>query len=526
MKTVFYTDFPYNIIRKTGTQKRKKGNPGTSRKAEYFYKDAVCAFDIETTRHIVGNHRAQGKLINDEVSIMYIWQFQYDELYTVYGRTWEDFDNFILKVSEHIKAYERLVIYVHNLSYEFSFLQDDAILGKYIDDGSVFCMKARKILKFTAFDGKLEFRCSYIHSNMSLDLFTSKMGVEHKKLSGTEFNYNKKRYPWTELTEKEKEYCFNDVRGLVEALKKEMTIDGDNLYTICLTSTGYVRRDIRDAIKNAKIGKFIDKLQPDYDTYLLLRECFRGGNTHANRDNANRIIKADNEHYIKSADRSSSYPDVQMNRQFPTIPFARPKPEYMTKEHFLEMINKNRPVIARLEFYNLRLKYDEIAVPYISKSNLRNYTKDALVEDNGRIIFVAHCEISVTDIDYKILEKQYKYDEMKVNDFMISRYGDLPECIKNVIRDYYTKKTKLKGDEEQAIIYMKSKNKLNSIYGNSAQDPGKIAIVYDDGLYKTGANTKNEGFEDIEDMEHMKELNFDKIEDYINYIKQQQFFRW
>lgn len=526
MKTVFYTDFPFSIVKKTGIQHRRKGNPGSTQDKDFNYKNAVCAFDIETSRYKVGTHRSAGKLIDDEVSIMYIWQFQYDELYTIYGRTWEDFTDFIEKLVDNITFKERLVIYVHNLSYEFSFLLDDKILGEHIDKDSVFCMKARKILKFTAYDKRLEFRCSYIHSNMSLDLYTEKMGAEHKKLSGEEFNYNKKRFPWTELTDREKEYCFNDVRGLVEALKIEMDIDNDNLYTIPLTSTGYVRRDIREAIKKAKIGDFIDKLQPDYDTYLLLRECFRGGNTHAHRDNANRVIKAENGLYIKGADRSSSYPDVQMNRQFPTIPFKRPKPDYITKEHYCELI-KTKPVIARLEFYNLRLRYDEVAVPYISKSNLRNYTDKAIVEDNGRVLFVAHCEISVTDIDFKIIEKQYKWDgDFTVKDMMVSRYGDMPECIKAVIREYYIMKTKLKGDETQAIIYMKSKNKLNSIYGNSAQDVGKLTIVYDDGQYKVGAKTKKNGFEGLEDSEHMKKMGFDDIKKYIEYIKQTQFFRF
>jgi hypothetical protein len=81
---------------------------------------------------------------------------------------------------------------------------------------------------------------------MSLEAFTSKMGVEDAKLD--DFDYEKIRYPWTELTEREMLYCINDVRGLVQALKKEMQLDGDTLYTIPLTSTGYVRRDCKKAM--------------------------------------------------------------------------------------------------------------------------------------------------------------------------------------------------------------------------------------------------------------------------------------
>ncbi len=41
----------------------------------------------------------------------------------------------------------------------------------------------------------------------------------------------------------------NDVRGLVEALKAEMSRDDDTLYTIPLTSTGYVRREVKAALR-------------------------------------------------------------------------------------------------------------------------------------------------------------------------------------------------------------------------------------------------------------------------------------
>ena len=61
-----------------------------------------------------------------------------------------------------------------------------------------------------------------------------------------------------------------------------MERDGDDLYTIPLTNTGYVRRDVKKAMKSYGYNR-IQKLLPDYETYKLLRQAFRGGNTHANR---------------------------------------------------------------------------------------------------------------------------------------------------------------------------------------------------------------------------------------------------
>ena len=207
------------------TVKRKKGNQGTKTKIEY--KDAICAFDIETTR-----------LPDIEQSIMYVWMFHVKQLnLTIVGRTWEEFDKFLKQIVEELEE-NSLCIFVHNLSYEFQFLQ--AVYS--FSPEEVFAVDNRKVLKCTMYDKHVEFRCSYLHSNMSLAEYTKKMGVAHQKMSGEEFDYNKTRYPWTPLLERELQYCVHDVIGLCEAIETEMLADGDNLYTFPLTSTGYVRR--------------------------------------------------------------------------------------------------------------------------------------------------------------------------------------------------------------------------------------------------------------------------------------------
>lgn len=478
--------------------KRPRGNQKT-RDTEFYYKDVVCAFDIETTRLKIGEKRISKTEIKDlEVAIMYIWQFQIGLDVTIVGRTWEEFDELIDLIDDGLKENERLVIYVHNLAYEFQFLRDEKILGNLIQEKTVFMLGPRKILKFEAFMGKLEFRCSYIHSNMSLDLFTSKMEVEHKKLSGEEFDYNKKRFPWTELSKRELEYCVNDVIGLVEAIVKEMSIDGDNLYTIPLTSTGYVRRDIKSAIHEGLPKTWVKERKPDYETYKMLHEAFRGGNTHASRFNSDKIIGGHGETIIEY-DRSSSYPDVQLNGKFPIESFK--KPAYISNELYENAVAKGYAVIGRVWFKNLKIKGEEILVPYISKSKCKAFK--ITQEDNGRILCCDYAEMCITEIDLAIILSQYDFTDYGVIDFRMSRKGNLPEPIKEVIRKYYRLKTELKGNEEKAIIYMKSKNKLNAIYGNSAQDPGKINILYRKGKYVSGYYDKRTKTEQIldDDME-------------------------
>ena len=93
------------------------------------------------------------------------------------------------------------------------------------------------------------------------------MGVEHKKLTGT-FDYEKKRYPWTILTDEELAYCVHDVQGLVEAIQIEMKHDNDNLYTFPLTSTGYVRRDAKKALSEIDC-RFVKNQLPNYEIYKM-----------------------------------------------------------------------------------------------------------------------------------------------------------------------------------------------------------------------------------------------------------------
>ena len=480
-------DITSDYISELPIQKRKVGNP-SKENSKWHYKDIVCAFDIETSRYKIGEHNiTKTKIKDDYIALMYIWQFQIGLDLTIIGRTWEEFTQLMEMINNGLNKDERLLIFIHNLSHEFQFLRDKRILGEHIKEDSVFILSSRKILRFIAYD-KIEFRCSYIHSNMSLGLFTDKMGVTHKKLSGDEYNYNILRFPWSEIKREELEYAVNDVLGLVECIYKEMEIDGDSLYSLPLTSTGYVRRDIRAAIKQGLPRNYIEERKPDYETYDMLNSAFRGGNTHANRFIAGRRVEGN----IKEFDRSSSYPDVQLNRKFPIGKYHKPKT--IDKEGFENCLKKDYAIIARLCLYNLELKDEINPVPYISLSKCENIKpsdreqRKTYRQDNGRILSAECVQICVTEIDLDIIFNQYNVSDYLVLNYRWTVKGYLPECIKEVIRGYYTKKTELKGSEDETdkIIYMKSKNKLNSIYGNSAQNPGKLSIYYKDGNYITG----------------------------------------
>ena len=74
---------------------------------------------------------------------------------------------------------------------------------------------------------------------------------------------------------------------------------------------------------------------------------------------------------------------------------------------------------------------------------------------------------------------EYDYDNLEFSDVYYSRYGYLPTALIGTVKEYYLKKTNLKGVPGEEIYYMKAKNKLNSCYGMMAQDPVKQSIIFD-----------------------------------------------
>lgn len=426
-------------------QKRKRGNSAS--RQHKIYKDIIAAFDIETTR-----------LCAPEQTIMYTWAMQINDI-TLVGRTWDEWLGFMNQLRLYLLEDEYLVIWVHNLSYEFQFMA-----GVYdFKADEVFALKSRKVAKCEMF-GCFEFRCSYIHSNMSLGEYTKKMMVEHQKLDGDEFDYSVKRYPWTYLPPRKMEYIVNDVLGLTEAIKKEMELDGDTLYTIPLTSTGYVRRDAKRAMRTIS-HNYVKNQLINYDVYKMLREEFRGGNTHASRFFAGLILSD-----VKSADRSSSYPEVLCNCLYPVSEFFHLGEATLDDIKTL-IIKRKKAVLMRVKITNLRLRNEHWGCPYISRDKSRFVVNGDY--DNGRILSADYLETTINDIDLKIILDEYDFDEMIPFDVYHARYGKLPPPLIKVIIKYYVDKTALKDVEGQEVYYTKAKNKLNAIYGMMAQDPVK-----------------------------------------------------
>lgn len=436
-----------------GVIKRRKSD---KRKVEKFdILDCCCAFDIESYNR-------------DDIrqSIMYIWQFQIDTDLTVFGRTWQEFLDMLQRIIPALPERTTLPIYIHNASFEFQFIK-----GVYdFKPDEVFATERRKVLYFTMYEKRFEFRCSYRLSNMNLKDFTRKYKVKHQKL--TDYDYDVPRYWFSDLTIEELRYCQNDVLGLVEAVRALLISENENLLSVPLTSTGFIRKQLKKIVFENLGYNYAKPFFPSPELYKIMRRAFRGGDTHCNRFYVNDLL-----HGISSVDRSSSYPDVLCNCEFPIEPLKLVE-QKVNRAYIEKLIDvRNRAILMEVELTNVSLKNPFWGSPYLSKDKSYNIVGAKVY--NGRILSAESLTCCITEIDYKIINETYNF-VMDVKTWYKASKGKLPRCIIDFIIQQYKYKTELKGltDEFNETLYMKSKNRLNGIYGLFATAPIREVIDY------------------------------------------------
>jgi hypothetical protein len=444
-----------NVSRETLVKQSNKSN------VEYY--NIACGFDIETTS-IMQNE--------EKYAFMYIWQLGIRD-FICYGRTWDEFIQAlsIIQAVLHLDDEKRIIIYVHNLAYEFQFMR------KYIEWLEVFSLDERKPLKALSAYG-IEFRCSYMLSGLSLAL-TAKNLTSHKleKLTG-DLNYNLIRHAETPLTEKELLYCEYDIK-IILAYINEQIAEYYNIAKIPLTNTGRVRQFVREKCfygfgKKKSFSQYqryqtgIHSLNLNADSYKMLKYCFQGGFTHANYEKVGKKLEK-----VYSIDFTSSYPAVMLTELYPmSTPKLLGNVSRETMLNNMKLKYKGYMFIAR--FTNIHSIKNEM---YISEHKCTN-TKNISV-NNGRVHSADELTTFLTNIDFNIIEYCYTWDNVEffnVYEFILDY---LPKPIIQSIIELYKKKTELKGVEGMENEYLKSKGMLNSVYGMCVTD-----IMRDDILYE------------------------------------------
>lgn len=439
--------FHYDIQTKT-TKGKKKGEKTRYKKT---CEDIFC-FDIETTSAWVYN----GKIIpytprkpNDfwneleSLSLCYIWQFSVNnEVY--YGRELKDFT----KVLDDLPTDVFFIIWVHNLSYEFVFLQNILTWEK------VFARSPHKPMKASAIEyPNIEFRCTYMLTRLSLDAWGKQIGF--RKKTG-DLNYEVIRTPLTPLTKEELLYCETDCLVMFYGLQVYKKRYG-SLKNIPLTQTGTVRREVKELLTaNPTYVKNVKQLIPiDADEYKRLQNIFAGGYTHANRFHSGIVQIGDIEH----RDFASQYPTMMFAELYPMS-------SWRYKGSLAEMPNDFDKSAWLFEINFRQLKSISFNT-YIqgSKATCTGSKEFPIIRDNGRIVQAETLNITITEQDWLIIKENYQWKEFEIVKSWRANKRYLPTPFANYILDLYENKTKLKGVKGSEDLYMQSKQYINSLFG-------------------------------------------------------------
>lgn len=466
-----------------------------------------CSFDIETSSFYLGldgkTYKTDDKKhTRKKCAIMYSWGFGINGGNIIIGRTWKEFLYVINMISKKLKlnVKKRLVVYVHNLSYEFQFMR------KHFKWEKVFAVDVRKPIYAITNNG-IEFRDSYILSGYNL----AKLGDELqkyqvKKMVG-DLDYNLIRHSETPMTQKELHYLENDIRVVMSYIQEKIENEG-NISKIPYTNTGYVRRFCKNKCLYAdgnhkknnnqyiRYRNLMKNLTLSANEYKQAKRAFQGGFTHCSPYYSGKTLCN-----VASYDFTSSYPTVMVAELFPMS-----KGTIVHPKSFKEIDNYIKYYCCMFDVEIIGLKPKVYFENPISLSRCYN-VKNPIV-NNGRVVSADRLRTTLTEQDYLIIKDYYTWDKFSISDFRIYKKGYLPTPFIKSILELYQNKTKLKGVKGKEVEYLKSKGMINSCYGMAVTD-----IVRDENAY-------------IDDWEVIKANINDQINGYNNSKTRFLYYLW
>lgn len=447
------------------------------------------------------------------LTLHYHWQVAIDsiqdgKIYVFMGRTYPEFRAFLDRLEAEIKYqtvcsipssgnryadrdrkfYDKnprnldIPFFVHNLGYEFQHLRnlfeaDWSTVDVYTDKKGrtktirpVFARSAWKPMKAAlnrTGKCKIIFRDTVCLTQKSLDSWCKDADLPIKKQHEPKGFYDPIRTPATPLTDEEREYCYNDVVCMCYGMRLYRDTY-KTLENIPMTQTGTVRRKCYQRIcwtnngnkkQATEWAKHCAKQTSRYtfrfftETLLVL---FAGGWTHCNARLQGRLLKN-----VICFDVASFYPSVMTTRTFP-IGDA----EEVSPEEYDSLLAQDLWDLDLEYHYDIHFRVKGL---HSRKQNSFASVSKALslsgaTEDNGRVSDADEAEYKLTDLDFDIFRRAYRYDSLEILGMHKYKSGLLPKEIICLILEYYHNKTKLKGMGQDSL-YNESKQFINSIYG-------------------------------------------------------------
>ena len=423
----------------------------------------VVAFKEKQKNHKITKYAVKHICLDTETSHLtntcawvYQWAVKFGGLY-VYGRKPSEIIDFMRKVAEHYMLNEekKIVLYIHNAAYDLEYIK--LFLRQYDPTAEFLAVDAHAIIQCDVLGFKI--LCSYKLTNMSLEALADNYAETYAKAVG-EIDYNIVRYQDSELNENDWFYMFSDVAAQDDGIKGYLKMQGYKYaYQAPITSTGFVRANCRKAAKADEHwrGEF-SASRLDLEQYNLCRQCFMGGVCIASFMYSGQTVRSDK---LKHKDFTSSYPARQELDYFPDgAPSWYGEVETMQE---LDELCATYCCIFILTLENVHIKKG-VTAPCIPSSKCIH--KENELKLNGKIVYADTLTMVVCELDWKWIQKQYDFDTIAIDKMLIFERGEMPDWLKNEVFEYFQNKCTLKGVND--LLYAKSKNMLNSVYGMTA----------------------------------------------------------
>lgn len=405
--------------------------------------------------------------IDNTCAWVYQWAAKLGELY-VYGRKPSEIIDFMERVAEHYELSDdkKIVLYIHNAAYDLQYLK--LFLRRYDPSARFLAVDSHAIIECDVIGFKIV--CSYKLTNMGLAALSENYSELYDKAVG-EIDYNIVRYQDSELTASDWFYMFSDVASQDDGIQGYLKMQGYRYaFKAPITSTGFVRANCRKAAKADETWREIfRKTALSLEQYNLCRQCFMGGVCITSFKYSNKTIRSDK---LRHKDFTSSYPARQELDYFP-----EGAPNWygdVDSIEELEHLCSTYCCVFVLTLNNVNIKKG-VTAPCIPSSKCIH--KENYLKLNGKIVSATTLSIVVCELDYKWIKRQYTYDEdaIYIDKMLIFNRGVMPDWLKSEVFEYFKNKCSLKGVNE--LLYNKSKNMLNGVYGMTATAP--VREVYE-----------------------------------------------
>lgn len=325
----------------------------------------------------------------------------------MYGNGWEGLGEWLESIKEQA-AY----IYTDDLTQLYQFFKTTYKIEE------VFYIRNREVLFFKM--GKAVFRSAALLSGEDAGLLVKQnLGVDAAGLPASE--------------------------ALWQAVKCEA--GKRSVRSLPLTKTGYLRQKLKTAGNQQRAKELMD----DNTLLKYLYFAFRGGNTVCNHWRMGAIIED-----VHSWDITSAYLAAMYFCKYPIGKFERCKEPW-----------QNMAWVAKVKIKGLLLKRYLEPAPYLAMGRRQKWDNPYTI--NGRVVGASEAIIYITDIDYKIIEKQYQWESFDFLDCYQSEYGFLPVDITDLVLDLFFDKEEAKATNAPDKEYRKSL--ANAIFGIGVQSP-------------------------------------------------------